>query len=74
MRFEVVLFEHCQMGDFLGWAKQFVNCSSHILCGISAFGKVTFSDQDAVRTPIFNFLKSHLNLSHTEDKQLSTDQ
>ena len=66
MRFEVVLFEHCQMGDFLGWAKQFVNCSSHILCGIS--------DQDAVRTPIFNFLKSHLNLSHTADKQLSTDQ
>ena len=61
MRFEVVLFEHCQMGDFLGWAKQFVNCSSHILCGINAFGKATFSGQDTIRTPISNFKSSFLS-------------
>jgi len=28
-----------------------LNCSSHILCGISAFDKATFSGQNTVRTP-----------------------
>ena len=41
-----------------------LNCSSHILCGISAFDKATFSGQDAVLFPIQHLKLIIIDVDH----------